>query len=141
MMNEGNRNRSRVEFDNAYFAIDDDIERLISTNFGVSGEELERNRGYLKRKADALSELSQALYMHLKIANGIYPSSRTELEERRTHQKYAAGACYGIVTLYERIFHHLNISREKHIEEIKHVKKELNSIKSWKESDNKRFKY
>ena len=141
MTNEGNRNRSRIEFDNTYFAIDDDIERLISTNFGLSGEELERNRGYLKRKTDALGEFSQALYMHLKCANGLYPSCKAELEERRMHQKYASGACYGILSLYERIFHHLNISEEKHVEEVKHVRKELNSIKAWKESDSKRFKF
>ena len=141
MTNEGKRNLSRVEFDNTYFAIDDDIERLISTNFGLSGEELERNRAYLNRKIPLLERLSQELFVHLKLANGLFPTNREQLDERQMHQKYASGACYGIVTLYERIFHHLRINIDKHTEEIKHVQKEINSIRAWRESDKKRFKF
>lgn len=141
MTNEGKRNLSRVEFDNTYFAIDDDIERLISTNFGLDSEKANRYRGYLDRKAPLLERLVQTLYIHLKMANGLYPTNKEQLEERQMHQKYAAGACYGIVTLYERIFHYIGVSRDKHIDEIKHVQKELNSIKAWRESDRKRFKF
>lgn len=141
MTNEGKRNLSRVEFDNTYFAIDDDIERLISTNFGLSEEELEKYRSYLNKKSETLERLSQSLFLHLKFANGLYPTCKAELEERRMHQKYAAGACYGIVTLYEHIFHHVGISADKHTDEIKRVQKELNSIKAWRESDNKRFRF
>lgn len=54
MTNEGKRNLSRVEFDNTYFAIDDDIERLISTNFGLSEEELEKYRSYLNKFVDPM---------------------------------------------------------------------------------------
>ena len=141
MTNEGKRNLSRIEFDNTYFAIDDDIERLISTNFGLSGENLDRYGNYLRRKAPLLEKLSQSLYLHLKFANGLYPTCKAELEERRMHQKYAAGACYGIATIYERIFHHIGIDAEKHVEEAKHIRKELNSIKAWRESDAKRFRF
>lgn len=141
MTNEGRRNVSRDEFDNTYFTIDDDIERLISNNFGLHGGELERNQKYLERKAKTLGALADMLFIHLKMANGLYPTSARQLDERQMHQKYAAGACYGILTLYERIFHHLGINRDKHTDEIKHVQKEINSIKAWRESDRKRFKF
>ena len=141
MTNEGKRNQSRDEFDNTYFAIDDDIERLISNNFGLHTEEQQRYRGYLERKGVALERLSQNLFIHLKMANGLYPTSKEQLEERQMHQKYAAGICYGIVTLYERIFHHIGVNRDKYAEEIKHVQKEINSIKAWRDSDKKRFKF
>ena len=141
MTNEGKRNQSRVEFDNTYFAIDDDIQTLIFHKFYLDEEELRKHGDYLERKMPLLEELSQALFLHLKFANGLYPTCKRELEERRMHQKYAAGACYGIVSLYERIFHHVGISVDKHTEEIKHIRKELNSIKAWRESDSKRFKF
>ena len=79
--------------------------------------------------------------MHLKLANGLYPTCKAQLEERQMHQKYAVGICYGIVTIYERIFRHIGISRDKHIDEIKHVQKEINAIKAWRESDRRRFKF
>jgi len=139
--NEGKRNQSRVEFDNTYFAVDDDIENLITTNFGLKGEKLEKHRDYLKRKTPLLERLSQTLFIHLKMANGLYPTSKEQLDERLMHQKYAAGACYGIATLYERIFHHIGVSADKHTDEIKHIQKEINSIKAWRESDKKRFKF
>lgn len=141
MTNEGKRSQSRVEFDNTYFAIDDDIERLISNNFGLKGDELERFKSYISRKSILLERMSQTLYVHLKMANGLYPTNKEQLAERQMHQKYAAGVCYGIVTLYERMFHHIGINRDKHIDEIKHVQKEINSIKAWRESDKKRFKF
>lgn len=141
MTNEGNRNQSRAEFDNTYFAVDDDIETLISINFSLNGAKLEQYKGYLSQKAHTLRKLSEILYVHLKMANGLYPTNKEQLEERQMHQKYASGACYAIVTLYERIFRHIGISRDKHTDEIKHIQKELNSIKSWRESDRKRFKF
>lgn len=141
MTNEGKRNQSKIEFDNAYFAIDNDVERLISNNFGLHGKKLEKHADYLKRKAPLLETLSQQLFIHLKFANGLYPSCQAELEERRMHQKYAAGACYGIAALYEQIFNHTGASAEKHKEELRHVEKELHSIKAWRDSDNKRFKF
>lgn len=141
MTNEGKRNPSRVEFDNTYFAIDDDIQTLISHKFYLDEEALRKRGDYLERKMPLLEELSQALFLHLKFANSLYPTCKRELEERRMHQKYAAGACYGIVSLYERIFHYVGISADKHTEEIQHIRKELNSIKSWRESDAKRFKF
>ena len=141
MTNEGERNKSRSEFDNTYFSIDDDIENLIDINFGLKENELAKHARYLKEKGSSLEQLSQILILHLKIANGLFPNDKEQLSERQTHQKIAAGACYGIATLYERIFHHIGISRDKHVNEIKHIKKELNSIKAWRESDRKRFKF
>ena len=141
MTNEGKRNQSKVEFDNTYFTIDDDIERLITNNFGLKGETLVQYRSYLDWKIPVLERLSQELFVHLKLANGLYPTSQAQLEERQMHQKYASGICYGIASLYERIFQHIGVERDKYIEEIKHVQKEINSIKAWRESDKKRFKF
>lgn len=141
MTNEGKRNQSRLEFDNTYFAVDDDIESLISSNYGLSGEKLAKYQIYLNSKSQLLEKLSQTLFLHLKMANGLYPTCKEQLEERQMHQKLASGACYGIATLYERIFNHVGIPRDKHVDKIKHIQKEINSIKAWKESDKKRFKF
>lgn len=141
MVPAGQRRTSRVEFDNTYFAIDEDIERLIETNFGLKGEQLERYKGYIERKSVLLEQLSQSLFLHLKIANGLYPQCVAHLDERRAHQKEASGICYGIAALYERIFHHIGISRDKHVQELEHIQKEINSIKAWRDSDTKRFKF
>lgn len=46
MTNEGERNKSRSEFDNTYFSIDDDIENLIDTNFGLKENELAKHARY-----------------------------------------------------------------------------------------------
>ena len=140
MTHEGKRNKSRVEFDNTYNAIDEDIERLISNNFGLSEAELENNRRYLNRKSTQLETLSQNLFLHLKMANAIFPNNKAQLSERQMHQRYASGCCYGILSTYEQIFRHLSISQEKHVEEIKHLHKELNSIKARRDSDKQRFK-
>ena len=141
IINEGKRNKSKIEFDNSYFAIDDDIERLRQTNFGLKDSELAKHKNYLESKYPLLERLSNDLYLHLKIANGLYPQCETELIERRIHQKYAAGACYGILSLLERIFNHIGVSRDKHTNEIEHLRKELSSIKAWRDSDKKRFKF
>ena len=141
MTNEGKRNPSRIEFDHSGMVIEEDIDRLISTNFGLKGEKLEQHRKYLDREIPLLEELGRTLFLHLKLAYGMYPTCMTELEERRMHQKYAAGACYGIATLYERIFHYTGISADKHIEEIEHIRTELKAIKAWRENDRKRFRF
>lgn len=141
MVNEGKRNISRVEFDNTYFVIEDDFENLLETNFGLKGEELERYRNYINRKSVLIERLLQNLFMHLKMANGLYPSCREQLVERQTHQKYASGFCYSIATMYERIFRHIGIAREKHTDELRHIQKEINSIKAWRDSDRKRFRF
>ena len=111
---------------------------LISNNFWLKGDALEKHKGYLKRKAPLLERLSHSLFLHLKLANGIFPTNQEQLAERQMHQKYAAGACYGIASLYEQIFRHIGIERDKHTDELKHVQKEINSIKAWRDSDKKR---
>lgn len=141
MTNEGKRNASKVEFDNTYFVIDDDIENLISTNFGLKGEKYETHKDYINRKKMLLERMSQNLFIHLKVANGLYPTCKAHLEERQAHQKCASGLCYAIATMYERIFRHIGVPRDKYTEEIQHIQKEINSIKSWRDSDRKRFKF
>ena len=75
MTNEGQRNQSRKEFDNTYFAIDDDIENLISNNFGLKAEKLDMHKAYLNRKTPLLERMSQTLFLHLKIRFSCFHSS------------------------------------------------------------------
>jgi len=81
--NEGKRNQSRVEFDNTYFAVDDDIENLITTNFGLKGEKLEKHKDYLKRKTPLLERLSQTLFIHLKVEALSNQVSYMKMEENK----------------------------------------------------------
>ena len=58
MTNEGKRNVSRVEFDNTYFAIEDDIENLIATNFGLKGEKFRKTQELHYKKNNITGETS-----------------------------------------------------------------------------------
>ena len=72
-------------------------------------------------------------------SNSIYPIYQSELEERRLAQEKAIGLCYDVMTKYQLVMHELKVPDDKHTDEIKHLIHEINCLKKWRTSDNKRF--
>ena len=47
MVNDGDKNKSKVQFDETYQKVHDDAMFLIKVNFGAKKEKAEENKGYL----------------------------------------------------------------------------------------------
>lgn len=135
------RTESKVEFERAYFAIHDDAVLLIHNSFGGDKEKREAYKDYLhvvsrKVLADILD-----IGTEIRIANSIYPKVSAELDERRIHQDKAIGICFDLLTKYQLIMHTVGTKDDKYVEEIRHLMHQINCLKKWRASDNKRFKF
>ena len=133
------RKQSKIEFENIYFKVADDIDNFLENSFGAKKEVLMENRRFVESKTFSLEKLSDILIYHIKIANSIYPQCLEELHARRVAMDNAIGTCYTILNLYQRILHKLKIPDDKHTGEIQNVALLINTLKSWRKSDN-RFK-
>ena len=134
------RNTSREEFDSIYYRIHDDAVDMIENNFRAKAEIAEKNQLYIKAASKELMNLVWNLIYHIKIANAVYPTTHEELTERRLCQDKAIGICFDILTLYEIVMHKLRVKEDMGVTEIKGVRREINAIKAWRTSDNKRFR-
>lgn len=133
------RRESKNEFDETYFKVYDEAVKLIEHNFGAKQKQAER-KGYIGYMADGIMKSVTAMGTYIRIANSIYPQYEKELIERRIAQEKAIGLCYDILTKYQLVMHELKVPDDKHVEEIKNLIHEINCLKAWRKSDNKRFK-
>lgn len=134
------RKESKVEFDNAYFRLYSDAMRLISLNFGADKEQLEMHKHYIKVMSVHVLEVVNDIGKYIRIANSIYPIYKSELEQRRIAQDKAIGLCYELLTKYQLVMNYLYVKGDKYTIEIKNVIHEINCLKKWRTSDNKRFR-
>lgn len=137
---KGNRRESKVEFDNSFYKVHDDAVQIIKNSFGADKEMRETNAAYIKAMSVKVLEDILDIGKHIRIANSIYPKFKEELKERRIHQDKAIGLCYDILTKYQLIMNVLKVKDDKYTVEIKDISHEINCLKSWRASDNKRFK-
>ena len=137
-VNKSDRKESKVEFDATYFKVYHDAVNLIENNFRAKGRQAER-KGYIGYMASAIMKSVTELGTYIRIANSIYPIYKSELEERRIAQEKAIGLCFDLLTKYQLVMTELKISDDKNTNEIKHVVHEINCLKKWRTSDNKRF--
>ena len=135
------RKESKVEFERAYFTIHDDAIRLIKCSFGGDKEKREAYKDYLHVVSRKVLADIMDIGTEIRIANSIYPRMDEELTERRIHQEKAIGMCYDLLTKYQLIMHTVGTKDDKHVEEIGHIMHEINCLKKWRTSDNKRFKF
>lgn len=133
------RKESKVEFDNNYFRVYDDAVSLITNNFGANEEWAEERKGYIGVMGNKVLSAVSDIGTHIRIANSIYPKFQSELEERRIHQEKAIGLCFDLLTKYQLIMHELRVRDDKFTNEIKNIIHEINCLKKWRNSDNKRF--
>lgn len=136
---KGNRKESKVEFDNTYYKIHDDAVKLIENHLGAKGEIKESHKYYIRSVSNAIYKSVCEMGTYIRIANSIYPKYQSELEERRIAQEKAIGLCFDLLTKYQLAMHTLKVSDDKYTIEIKHIIHEINCLKKWRTSDNKRF--
>ena len=134
------RKASKEEFDSLHYRIHDDAVDMIANNFHAKREVAETNQSYIHSASKMLMSLVWDLVYHIKIANALFPTTIGELTERRIEQEKAIGVCFDILTLYELVMHKLKVKEDMGVTEIKNVRHQINSIKAWRTSDNKRFK-
>ena len=137
---KGKRNPSKDEFDALYYQVHNDAEDMIEHNFRAKPEIAQQNDSYIKTAGTKLRGLVWDLINNIKIANSLYPTTHEELIERRLAQDRALGICASILTLYDIVMQKLKVKDGMGVEEIKHVSHEINAIRAWRTSDNKRFK-
>lgn len=135
---KSNRKESKVEFDATYFKVYDDAVKLVENRFYAKDEQAER-KPYIGYMASAIMKSVTELGTYIRIANSIYPIYKSELEERRIAQEKAIGLCFDILTKYQLVMNELKVPDDKHTEEVKHLIHEINCLKKWRSSDNKRF--
>lgn len=135
------RHESKVEFENAYFTIHDDAIRLIQNSFGGTKEKRIIFKDYLTVSSRKILADILDIGTEIRIANSIYPQSVEEHSERRIHQERAIGLCFDLLTKYQLIMHTVGTKDDKYVNETKHLLHEINCLKKWRTSDNKRFKF
>ena len=131
------RSQSKIEFENLYFKLADNVDNLVEHKFYAKEDVLERNSVFLDIRCRSLEELTDTLLYHIKIANSIYPTCMSEWEERRVSIGKAIGTCYAILTHLQRIMMRLRIGDNKYVGDIETIAKMINSLKAWRKSDNK----
>ena len=107
-------------------------ERLASRWVGFDEWFLMDERKYI---ADCLRGITKHVYM----ANSIYPIYREELIERRIHQDQAVGLCYDLVQELQYVMETLPVDANAFLRYSKLIQTEINLIKSWRKSDNKKL--
>lgn len=139
-VHKNERKESSVEFDNTYFKVYEDCVAIISNNFGGKKELVEKYSLYVQvMKKECLTTVSE-IGRNIRIANSIFPICKAEFQTRRIAQEKALGLCFDLLTKYQLIMKTLDVSDNKYVEEIKNIRHEINCLKNWRKSDNKRYK-
>lgn len=133
------RNKSKIEFDNAYYAMYDDAVKLVNNKFGATEEQIEEMGIYLDRTCEKIMDSIYDIGKHIKLANSIYPLYQSEYEERRIQQDLAIGLCYDVTNKYYLLTRTLGTKGNKYVQEAEHINHELNCLKKWRSSDKKRY--
>ena len=131
------RTQSKIEFEMIYFLVADGVDNLVEHDFYADGELARKNRVFLNIRGQSLERQTDNLLYYIKMANSIYPQCMTEYEERRVLMGKAIGTYYSILTNYQRVMQRLRIPDGKYSVEIKNLMRMINSLKSWRKSDNK----
>ena len=131
------RSQSKVEFEMIYFQLADGIDNLVEHEFFAEGVLVEKNRKFIDIRSESLERFTDDLLYYIKIANSIYPKCMEELVERRLAMDKAIGVCYAILTTLQRILQRLRVPGYKYALDVKNIERMINSLKSWRKSDNR----
>lgn len=134
---KGKRKESKIDYDATYFRVYDDCINLINLKFGGSHQPLYQD--YINVMSQEVLISVMEIGRQIRIANSIYPTCNAEKDERRICQDRAIGLCFDLLTKYQLIMHTLKVADNKYCNEIKNLIHEINCLKSWRSSDNKRF--
>lgn len=131
------RGQSKIEFEQIYFQLVDNIDNLLEHNFYAGEVIVEKNKVFVATRSASLERFTDDLLYFIKIANSIYPTCIAEWEERRVAIGKAIGVCYAILTNYQRVMIRLRVSDEKYAMDVRNIMRMINSLKAWRKSDNK----
>lgn len=131
------RGQSKIEFEQIYFQLADNIDNLVEHDFYADGSLTEKNRTFVDIRSTTLERLTDDLLYYIKIANSIYPTTITEWEERRVSIGKAIGICYAVLTNYQRIMTRLRVPDDKYTTDIRNILRMINALKAWRKSDNR----
>lgn len=136
---KGKRNESKVEFDNTYYKIHKDAVKLCCSKFGATKEQIVEYNLYINAVISDILDDVLLLGKYIRMANSIYPKYEYELSERRLLQNKSIGMCFSILTKYQLVMEVLGTHENKYVNEINNLTHEINCLKKWRLSDNKRF--
>ena len=137
---KGDRRESKVEFDNIYFRIHDDAVKLIQNHFGAKCQARENLSDYIRAMSFNVYRNVFDIGTYIRMANSIYPRNKLELDARRLYQDKAIGLCFDLLTKYQLIMRTLSVKDDKYTIETGNIVYEINCLKSWRQSDNTRFR-
>lgn len=137
---KGDRRDSKVEFDNIYFRIHDDAIKLIQNYFGAKKQTREDFSNYIRSASLSVYKDVFDIGTYIRMANSIYPRTKLELDTRRLYQDKAIGLCFDLLTKYQLTMRTLGVKDDKYTIETGNIVHEINCLKSWRQSDNSRFK-
>lgn len=139
MVPKKKRNESKIEFDAAYFKVMNDAIALTNNKFGIDEKVYNENKYFVDSTCKSIMWCGENLLIKIRIANSIYPQYYQQYIKRRMYQDQAIGICFAILTKYQIAMQVLGVNNQKYVQVIDNLQHQINSIKKWRESDN-RFK-
>ncbi len=130
------RSKSKREYDAVYFRVSDDTVDLTAFKFHATNEQYEKYKLYIDGKCEEAMRISDTILKCIRMANSIYPRDISEYWDRRRFMNYAIGLSFDLLTLYQKVLHKLHIPDDKYLNEINDVGHLINSLKSWRKTDN-----
>lgn len=130
------RSKSKRDYDAVYFKVSDDIVDLVTYHFHATDEQYEKYKPYIDEKCEEVLRISDLILKCIRMANSIFPRNISEYWDRRRFMNYAIGLCFDLLTIYQKVMHKLHIPDDKYLHEIEDVGHLINSMKSWRKSDN-----
>ena len=135
------RKPSKINYEDNYYRIVDDANRLIEHNFGGDRKMLQVFPTYVKEQKEAImSNILEIGTCIRKASSIVYPVNMEEVNRRRSYQDDAIGLCFDTLTKYQLTMKILLVRDDKYINEIINLINEIEYLKSWRTSDYGRFK-
>lgn len=94
---------------------------------------------FIQDEREAVIQCMRDTTQELYTANAIYPTVPEELTERRIHQDRAVGGCYRLTQELQYAMETLPVDAERYMRFGRMIQTEINLIKGWRKSDNKKF--
>ena len=82
--------------------------------------------------------MSRDMVREIVMANSIYPICREEAVERRIHQDRAISLCFSLVVELQSLASNFPVNLNELVEIIETADSEIEYLKGWRKSDNKR---
>lgn len=133
------QSKSKREFDKLYNDVYRDVIDMVESHFHTSDEVYELHKTVMDSQLhDALISVNEIRH-NIRKANSIFPDTREEYIKRRLLMTDAIAYCFNLLQVYESSLHYYHPKDEKYGNVIDRLYRLKNSIRKWRESDN-RFK-